>query len=278
MVSKTKSVTPPLRWQGGKRRIAAAIVAAMAPHTCYVETCCGGAAVFWAKPRSLSTSEILNDADGELINFYQVLHRRGRRLATEVTAMPYSRLLLADTLASRPRGAFARARRFWYLNRVAFGARRVKPSFGVQRSRRVSVLPPIIRRSLDVIMSRLEGVVFEAIDVARLLDLYDRPTTLFYLDPPFHDTSQHYACCFSEADHARLAAALTPLRGTWLLSYNDCPAIRRLYRDFTLRRLAVQYTAGCNSSTGGRRAAGEVLISNRPLPRRLATPEGRYDV
>ena len=84
----------PLRWPGGKRRLAETILAHMPPHGAYVETCCGGAAVFWAKHRELSQAEILNDADGELINFYAMLHNRGRRLAAThppaVTARPAS--------------------------------------------------------------------------------------------------------------------------------------------------------------------------------------------
>ena len=60
----------PLRWQGGKSRLADFIVNLFPKHLAYVETCCGGASVFFAKPRDASKAEILNDRDGELINFY----------------------------------------------------------------------------------------------------------------------------------------------------------------------------------------------------------------
>jgi DNA adenine methylase len=256
-------VKSPVRWQGGKRQLAEAILSYAPAHQVYVETCCGGAAVFWAKPRS--KAEILNDRDGDLINFYSQLHKRGRRLAAELDGLPYSRALFVQLLAQQPSSPFARAVRFWYLNRVAFGGRRHRPTFGVQATRGAFVLPPTVLASLDATIERLRGVLFESVDVVRLVDLYDRPSTFFYLDPPFFATSQDYVCRFGPEDHARLRQALGRVKGTWLLSYDDCPAVRRLYAGLPLARLSVRYTMGVNSSTGGADRAAELLISNRPL-------------
>ncbi len=256
----------PLRWPGGKRRLASAIIDRLPDHEAYVEACCGGAAVFWAKPREISRSEILNDRDGELINFYQILHKQGRKLAREVDAMPYSRLLFIRQRSASPRTAFARARRFWYLNRVSFGGgSKKKPSFGVKCSIRSMVLPISILSSLDATIERLRGVLFEAIDVSRLVELYDRETTAFYVDPPFYQTCQPYAHRFGVDDHARLAETLCAIRGAFLLSYDDCRPVRRLYRGMAIRSTVMRYTMGCISRTGGRSQAREVLISNRPI-------------
>ena len=52
----------PLRWPGGKGRLAGVILEHMPEHEAFVEACCGGATVFWAKPREMSNAEILNDA------------------------------------------------------------------------------------------------------------------------------------------------------------------------------------------------------------------------
>ncbi len=259
----------PIRWPGGKCRLAPLILQCIPEHQTYVETCCGGAAIFWAKPRDASTAEVLNDADGELINFYSVLHKRGRRLAHEVDAMPYSRALFANVLKSTAKGSFRRAVNFWYLTRVSFGGQRRRPTLGVQGARRVYVLTRSILDGLHETIERLRGVAFESIDVVRLLKLYDRPGTFSYVDPPFYGVSQAYACRFKEDDHERLASALGPLRGMWLLSYNDCPLIRRLYGKHQRRRVLTRYSMGSNSATGGKGsgAAVELLISNRPLPR-----------
>ena len=257
----------PLRWPGGKGWLAEAILTHFAAHKAYVEACCGGAAVFWAKDPADSAAEILNDRDGELINFYSVLHKSGRRLVRQVDSMPYSRALFDRTRAEGPRGSFARAVRFWYLNRVAFGAKRRGASFGVRVSKGSFVLPAGILTDLDATVQRLRGVSFESLDVVRLIDLYDRPDTLFYVDPPFWGLSQGYACRFSAADHERLAAALGAVKGAFLLSYNDCPQIRGLYRGCRFVPLATRYSMGRNSASGRKaRATGkarELLITRR---------------
>src|SRR5437016_2684503 len=76
---------PPLKWHGGKFYIAPKIVALMEPHLHYVEPYAGGLAVLLArdpadpqlwKARGSShygVSEVVNDIDGRLINFWRVL-------------------------------------------------------------------------------------------------------------------------------------------------------------------------------------------------------------
>ncbi len=259
----------PVRWPGGKSRLADTIVSYLGEHVAYVEPCCGGAWVFWRKPREMSKSEILNDADGELINFYYELHKRGKRLLAEVDAMPYSRGLFSRMLAERPRSRFRRAVRFWYLDRVAFGAKQRGASYGVKVTGRTYVLPNRVLAGLDEIIERMRGVAFESVDVVRLLALYDRRTTLFYLDPPYYGLSQAYACQFGESDHARLATSLRAIKGSFLLSYNDCREVRRLYRGLHLKQLTTRYTIGSNARSAAAGSVGkELLISNRPLRRR----------
>lgn len=263
---------PPIRWPGGKARLLWAILPNLHEHDCYGEACCGGAATFWAKARDVSKSEVLNDADGELVNFYIELHRHGRRLAREVDATPYSRALFGRQLASRPRGAFSRARRFWYVNRVAFGSKRRGETFGVSKSKRVNVLPAALLASLDATIERLRGVAFESIDVCRMIALYDAKRTCFFVDPPYWGTHQDYAVQFSEADHGRLADCLGKTKGAWLLTYNDAPQVRRLYDGYSMMPMAGRYTAGCNAGRGNASAeAPQLLISNRPL----SCPSGR---
>ena len=257
----------PLRWPGSKALAAETILANVVDHVAYAEACCGGASLFWAKPKEQSKAEILNDADGELINFYQVLHKRGRSLAREVDGMPYSRALFDSVRDASPRGSVRRAVRFWYLNRVAFGA--VGRTFGVNATRRAYVLPARILTTLDATIERLRGVSFESLDVVRFVRLYDRPTTLFVVDPPYYGLSQHYACTFGPADHKRLAAALTDVQGRWLLTYNDCPQVRRLYRRRSVQSMTIRYQAGSNSNSRSGGApytrSQELLISNRSL-------------
>src|SRR5262245_33475605 len=65
-------LTPPLKWHGGKHYLAQQIVALMPPHLHYVEPCFGGGAVLLAHSGE-GRSELINDVDGRLMNFWRVL-------------------------------------------------------------------------------------------------------------------------------------------------------------------------------------------------------------
>jgi DNA adenine methylase len=69
--------------------------------------------------------------------------------------------------------------------------------------------------------------------------------TLLYLDPPYFvkGSRRLYSNFFVDADHAKLAALVASLDLPWLVSYDDAPAIRRLYKDFRKSRYLLSYTA-----------------------------------
>lgn len=57
----------------------------------------------------------------------------------------------------------------------------------------------------------------------------------------------------SSFDHERLHSLLTN-RGQWLMSYNDCPEIREMYKDYEI--IEAQWTYGMNKS----KQSSEILI------------------
>jgi len=60
----------PLSYIGGKRALANGIIALFPKHTTYVEAFAGGAQVLFHKEPS--KVEVLNDLDGEIVNFFRV--------------------------------------------------------------------------------------------------------------------------------------------------------------------------------------------------------------
>ncbi len=75
------------------------------------------------------------------------------------------------------------------------------------------------------------------------LVLYGSKPALIYLDPPYyHKGSVCYEKGFSPADHQRLADMLRSSIHHWVLSYDDCPEIRGLYRWARIRPVPVTYS------------------------------------
>ena len=84
-------------------------------------------------------------------------------------------------------------------------------------------------------------------------------------------TEKMYKAKFTREDHVRLRDKLATLQGKWLLSYNDCPEIRELYKDYyiiefeRLNSIAQQFDAGCQYK--------EVLIANYDLKEAMASKQ-----
>jgi DNA adenine methylase len=72
------------------------------------------------------------------------------------------------------------------------------------------------------------------------------PNTLLYLDPPYYVKGRKlYTNFYVHEDHERIAELLRSLRSSrWLVSYDDAPAIREMYRDFEPISYTLQYSAG----------------------------------
>src|ERR1700744_2874041 len=84
-----KRMKPPLTYYGGKQNIAPLIISLIPEHVLYAEPFTGGGAVFFHKPPS--RSEVLNDTNGELMNFYRVTRNNFESLQK----------MIRDTLHSR---------------------------------------------------------------------------------------------------------------------------------------------------------------------------------
>jgi DNA adenine methylase len=89
--------------------------------------------------------------------------------------------------------------------------------------------------------------------------------SLLYLDPPYYGKGNElYEVGFSVEDHERLASALAETKHHWVLSYDDCYAVRKLYHWACLKALDVKYsiTTSKDRDTGQRlsRTGGELLI------------------
>ncbi len=80
---------------------------------------------------------------------------------------------------------------------------------------------------------------------------------LYFIDPPYYHKGQTlYLNSMGHKDHQRLAAQLESMVGEpWVLTYDDCPEIREMYRDWArIRPFSLRYVAS------DRRIAREVLI------------------
>lgn len=67
---------------------------------------------------------------------------------------------------------------------------------------------------------------------------------LVYLDPPYVAAGKAlYMNAYGESDHASVKAAVGRLKRKWIVSYDDVPLVRKLYRPYRVRPMELLHTA-----------------------------------
>lgn len=255
---------PVAPYLGGKRHLARAVIARLAtiPHTTYAEAFVGMGGVFLRRPFR-ARSEVVNDISQDVTTLFRVLQRHYVAFLEMLRFQLTSRAEFERLSAENPDSLtdLERAARFLYLQRTAFGGKIEGRNFGVSldgRSARFDITK--LGALLEAVHERLAGVVIERLPWDAFLTRYDRATTLFYLDPPYYGSEGDYGPgVFARRDFALLARRLSTLQGQFILSLNDHPSVRRLFRGFRLDPVEVTYTL---ASAGPVRAA-ELIISKR---------------
>jgi DNA adenine methylase len=176
---------PIIPWIGGKRRLAKDILPMFPEHTCYVEPFCGAAALLFMKDEV--KCEVLNDINGELVNLYRVLQHHLEEFVKQFKFALISRKMFEWEQMKQPETLtdIQRAARFYFLQKNAFGGKVDKQTFGTSTTGgpRMNLLR--IEEELSAAHLRLARVQVEHLPWDKCLSKYDRPHTLFYMDPPY---------------------------------------------------------------------------------------------
>jgi DNA adenine methylase len=248
----------PLSYIGGKNRLATKIISLMPEHTTYVEPFAGGAQVLFHKQPS--NVEVLNDLDFDIVNFFRVCQWHYEEFVRYLRFCLVSRKLHEMHLATNPATLtdIQRAGRFFYLQKNSFGGLILKQKFHYGVTQPSNYNPARIPEIIERTHKRLERVQIESLPYEKILDKYDRPTTLFYLDPPYWERIL-YKFNFSESDFRGLEQRLRAIQGKFILSLDERPEVRELFKNFRFEQVELAYTA--KRSVKGNRTK-ELLILN----------------
>jgi len=247
----------PLPYIGGKRNLAKQIIALFPEHTTYVEAFAGGAQVLFAKEPS--KVEVLNDLDGEIVNFFRVVREHYEELIRYFRFMLvgrkwYDLLRAADPLTLTDA---QRAARYLYLLKASFASRVAHPTYHWHVVQPPGLNLDRLPELLENTHKRLERVQLECLPYEKILANFDRKETLFFLDPPYFG-KKLYRYNFSDEDFVKLEERLRDIQGKFVLSLNDVPEVRQLFRKYHVQQVQLHYTS---QKSAGRRYP-ELLITN----------------
>ena len=239
-----RKLTLPLKWHGGKRYLADWIIDYIPRHLHYVEPFGGGLAVLLAKDpfddrhqwgdesHERGISEVVNDLNHELMNFWKVLQ-------DEESFGPFQRIAEATPFA-QPQWEEAESRMmarheldvqaavafFIRCRHSRVGGFKSFATLSLNRTRRrmneqASAWLNCVEGLADV-HERFKRVVVLCDDAMKVIQQQDGERTLFYLDPTYlHDTravTDAYKHEMDESQHIALLEVINQCKGRVMLS------------------------------------------------------------
>ena len=156
-----------------------------------------------------------------------------------------------DQLADRGLTDIQKAARYYYLQRLCFGARVKDRTFAVSPDRPKRINLVRLEEELSEVHLRLVGVVIENLQWDEFIKRYDRPETFFYLNPPYYTAPCYKHNFYKIDDFIKIADVLKSLKGSFILSLNDHPEIREVFKDFNLTPVKLKYSISAKQPTTG---------------------------
>ncbi len=236
-------VMAPFRWPGGKGILASWIVKYIPNGRTYVEPFAGAASVLWHLPKPFPV-EVLNDIDGDIVNFYRVLQDKSKFeiLLHRLVFTPYARAEFRRALRilrSSEASDIDRAWAFFVIHNQGFsgmGRSEGNWSRSITESRNgMASTTSKLRSRLKVLAQlhdRISRVQIDNIDGIECIKYWDTADTVFYIDPPYIPETRRYHLFYkTEPDlsyHERLVETLLQVKGKVLLSCYDHPVYKPL--------------------------------------------------
>lgn len=256
-------VRPLAPYIGGKRNLARRLVQRInaVPHQTYAEVFVGMGGVFLRRDRR-PKGEVINDWSEDVATFFRVVQHHYVPFLDMLRFQITSRAGFEKLLAMNPASLtdMQRSARFLYLQRLAFGGKVNGRGFGVVLGSGARFDVTKIAPMIEAVHERLAGVIIERLPWQEFIARYDRPGTLFYLDPPYYGCETDYGRdMFQREEFEVMADMLRTIRGRFILSLNDHPEVRRLFDGFAIEEAKVRYQVGGMDNS---KLAGEVIISH----------------
>jgi DNA adenine methylase len=242
---------------GSKRPIADKVIDAFPDDkniTTYVEPFIGGGAILWTK--TPHPKEVINDLDTQLIKDYRLLKStKARNFRNDLNTVP----AIQSFVDKNGKGE---------ANELTYGiVSRCNRWAGKTTGKIYSDSNPINKlKNIEEYQERLKNVTISNTSYEKVIKKYDGPNTFFYCDPPYEasDSSGDLYGKHSEFSQEALRDTLAKVKGKWLLSINDSPTIRKLYKGYYYKAFTIKKKGkegGPLQSIGGRDRK-ELLLAN----------------
>ncbi len=263
----------PLRYPGGKGKLAPfmKLLIQKTGHEggTYIEPFAGGAGIALDCLLNDVVSEIvINDLDKGIYSFWKAVLNDTDRFVEDILAVPLNidewERQRQIYLANNKRYSYELGFATFYLNRTnRSGIIKGGVIGGKEQSGKWTL---DVRFNRDALAERVQEVathkqkihVYNK-DISSFLSHYAEKyagNAIVYFDPPYYEKGRElYLNFFNHEDHVRIRSEIERLNNLdWIITYDDCPEIRGLYREHTCRRMQWNYSAAT------KRTVNEIMI------------------
>lgn len=220
-------IRPPFKYHGGKYYLCDWIISNFPEHyehMTYIEPYIGGGSVLLNKKKS--HQELLNDIDLNIVSIYNSLLNYENDFLLRLRNIPYCEESFNKALKNDfGYDYIGRAVNEYVLLRMSRGG--LKKSFAFSNRLRGGQPGDVNawKTSLDnlkIVGDRIQDVMIRCCTAISLIDMYDGPNTLLYLDPPYIAESRvskkAYSHEMSNQDHIDLFNVVDKSKGKVLIS------------------------------------------------------------
>ena len=209
----------PITYYGGKQTLLKYLLPLIPQHKMYCEPFFGGGAVFFAKPKS--EVEVINDINGEIVNFFKVIKTKFPELQSEIKSTLHSRELYKKAMVVYAHPDLftdvKRAWALWVLTNQGFAGMIGSWGFGKDDSKEAALANKRDAFTKEY-EDRLTKVQVENNNAIKVIQRCDDKETFIYADPPYIGSDQGHYKGYSEDDYRELLNALSKVKGKFLLS------------------------------------------------------------
>jgi DNA adenine methylase len=241
----------------GKKRIAERLAKLLPKHRVYVEPFVGSAAVLLAKEQS--EVEVINDGDPEIAEAYKLVQKLTAEQLTQLRKLEWTgdEATFKRLLDAKPSSDVGRLHRFLYLTHFSYGKMR-----GRSFSPNVQGIEAQTIARIERDQPRLKGVKVYSGDYQKVVEKYDGPDTVMFLDPPYFG----YDAGVGEGkfDEERFFGVLKAIKGKWLMTYGIRGKLPAMLKEagFTIKRIRTPRTIGAMAGVGGPSVLTQLLVAN----------------
>lgn len=255
----TTTLKSPIGRVGWKSKLSKEIIGLFPKHKHYVEVFGWWLSILFSKQNS--KLETVNDINSDLINLFETIKYHPQTLSYYLNQLFISRVIFNNIKLKKyiPKNDIEKAAYFYYIISQSFWSKGDNFAMSSKAWRK----PKNLWKSFTKWTDRLKFVTIENMSFEQLIKTYDTSNeTFFYLDPPYYNFEKFYKSWFSKAQHLLLRDTLKNIKWKFLLSYNDCPEIRELYKDFNIQSSKqIEYTLWKNAN-GKHKKVTELYITN----------------